>query len=131
MRFWNILGWILWLVILIPLWLGIIYYIFVWIWWCFGFAFNPIKNFIDIKKQEKEEEKEIKRKNEEQWGRVSKELKESWFSLESKEKKMTPKEKAEYEKRIAKLKKDKIIIMIAFVIVAILILFWMIVSMSE
>ena len=44
---------------------------------------------------------------------------------------MTPKEKAEYEKRMAKLKKDKIIIMIAFVIVAILILFWMIVSMSE
>ena len=89
--------------------------------------YAPIKEYFEKREERKIADKE----REEKWKKVSKELKESWFSLESKEKKMTPKEKAEYDKRMAKIKKEKIIIMIAFGIIAILILFWMIVSMSE
>lgn len=108
----------------------VLFRIFVICWVCYG-IYALIKNKREWWLVDKHQKEREKKEREEQWKRVSKELKESWFSLESKEKKMTPKEKAEYEKKMAKLKKDKIIIMIAFGIVAILILFWMIVSMSE
>lgn len=131
MWFRNLLGWVLWLAILIPLWLWIIYYIFVWIWWCIWFIFAPIKIFFDKKKQKREEEKEQDREREEQWERVSKELKESWFSLVARKKEMTPEEKAEYDKRMAKIKKDKKIVIIALTIIALLMLSWMIISLFD
>lgn len=104
--------------------------IFVISWVCYG-IYAIIKDKRERWLVDKHQKEAEEREREEQWKRVSKELKESWFSLDARKKEMTPEEKAEYDKRMAKIKKDKIIIMIAFGIVAILILFWMIVSMSE
>lgn len=89
--------------------------------------YAPIKEYF-----EKREERKITDKERgEKWERVSKELKESWFSLDTRKKGMTPEEKAEYDKRMAKRKADKRIVIIALIILALLMLMWIIASLFD
>lgn len=89
--------------------------------------YAPIKEYFEKREERKIADKERK----EQWERVSKELKESWFSLDARKKEMTPKEKAEYDKRMAKIKKDKRILIIALIIIVLLMLPWIILSLFD
>ena len=44
---------------------------------------------------------------------------------------MTPEKKAEYDKRMAKIKRDKKIVIIALIIIALLMLPWIIISLFD
>lgn len=89
--------------------------------------YAPIKEYFEKREERKIADKE----REEKWERVSKELKKSWFSLDARKKKMTSEEKAEYDKRMAKIKKDKKIVIIALIIIALLMLPWIIISLFD
>lgn len=106
MWFWNVLWWVIGSIIVIFVWLNLIG----WIIW---FIYAPIKEYFEKKKQRKIADRD----KEKQWERVSKELKESWFSLDAGKMKMT-----------AKMKKDKKVATIALAIVGLLILAGMIIS---
>ena len=108
----------------------VLFRIFVICWVCYG-IYVLIKNKREWWLVEKHEKEKQEREREEKWERVSKELKESWFSLDARKKEMTPKEKAEYDKRMAKIKKDKRILIIALIIMVLLMLPWIILSLFD
>ena len=89
--------------------------------------YAPIKEYFEKREERKIADKE----REEQWERVSKEIKESWFLLDARKKEMTPEKKAEYDKRMAKIKRDKKIVIIALIIIALLMLPWIIISLFD
>ena len=108
----------------------ILFRFFVIYWVCYGiyFLIKDKREWWLVGKHEKEKED---KEREKKWERVSKELKESWFSLDAREKEMTPEEKAEYDKRMTKIKKDKKVVIIALIILWLLMLRWIIVSIID
>lgn len=108
----------------------VLFRIFVICWVGYG-IYALIKNEREWWLVDKHQKEMEEREREEKWERVSKELKESWFSLDARKKEMTPKEKAEYDKRMAKIKKDKRILIIALIIIVLLMLPWIIISLFD
>lgn len=101
----------------------ILFRAFVICWVCYGiyYIIKDKREWWLVDKHQKEAE-EMER--EEKWERVSKELKESWFSLDARKKELSP----EGQKKI---KENKKTLIIALIILAIILAPWIIISLID
>lgn len=107
MWFWNLLWWVLWLCILVPLGLYILYWIFVWVGKFIKFIFSPITNYIKKQDEIRRQKKENEREEEYQralasWNKDAKVSKECYFLMK------TVREREKEQRKEQRKEKEKI-----------------------
>lgn len=88
MWFWNLLWWVLWLAILIPLWLYILFRVCDWIVSFIKFLFSPIREYLEKKEEEKRSKLEEEKEKEYQkalarWNKNAKISKDYYFMMKT------------------------------------------------